>query len=80
METVVKPGTEQKGFLLCVRFSVRAPKGEVPKGPKFHEKTPKRGKHENCGGRGKKSEILGCPAEGGPGRGVGRRGVWRRGE
>ena len=34
--------------------------------PKFHETTPKRGrKNENCGGRGKKkSEILGCPAEG----------------
>ena len=36
---------------------------------KFHERTPReRKKNENCGGRReKKSEILGGPAEGGPG-------------
>ena len=49
------------------RSHLRVPAFKTP--PKFHEKTPKRGKKENCGGRGKKSEMLGGLAEGGPGRG-----------
>ena len=35
--------------------------------PKFNKRTPKRGKKENCGGRGKKkSEILDSPPFGAP--------------
>ena len=47
---------------LCVEFGLE-PRSQ------FHEKTSREGrKTENCGGRGKKSAILGGPAEG----------VWRR--
>ena len=46
-----------------------APALQTP--PKFHERTPQeRRKKENCGGRGKKSEILGGPAEERSGRGA----------
>ena len=68
---------------------VFGPEGVGPEGvgprlqtpPKFHERTPRRErrKKENCGGRGKNSEFLGCSGEwrvpgsegsgGGPGEG-----------
>ena len=52
------------------RAHLSAPALQTP--PKFHEKTPQRGKERTnfAAGEGKKkSEILGGPAEGGPGKG-----------
>ena len=59
------------GFHTTVREPKRAhvsPALQTP--PKFHERTPEREEqNEFCGGRGKKkSEILGGPGKGGPGR------------
>ena len=63
---VWKPGGPENSK----RAHFRVPAFKTP--PKFNEKTPRETqKQRNGGGKGKKkSEILGCPAEGGPMEGV----------